>query len=69
MCNRWDLVPVVSNVSVLGDRNVVVCNDAPTTHHSDVAPASHVCVQEYFNKILKKLKEVGATSDRTNFYV
>jgi hypothetical protein len=25
--------------------------------------------QEYFNKILKRLKEVGATSDRTNFYV
>uniref|UniRef100_A0A7S0WZB3 NmrA-like domain-containing protein n=1 Tax=Chlamydomonas leiostraca TaxID=1034604 RepID=A0A7S0WZB3_9CHLO len=26
-------------------------------------------LKEYFNKILKKLKEVGATSDRTNFYV
>ncbi len=25
--------------------------------------------QEYFSKILKKLKEVGATADRTNFYV
>lgn len=26
-------------------------------------------LQEYFTKIMKKLKEVGATSDRTNFYV
>ncbi|KAG2483956.1 hypothetical protein HYH03_017202 [Edaphochlamys debaryana] len=26
-------------------------------------------LQEYFSRILKKLKEVGATSDRTNFYV
>jgi len=25
--------------------------------------------QEYYSRILKKLKEVGATSDRTNFYV
>lgn len=25
--------------------------------------------QEYFTKILKKLKEVGASADRTNFYV
>lgn len=29
-----------------------------------------VCVlQEYFSRIMKKLKEVGATADRTNFYV
>lgn len=26
-------------------------------------------LKEYFSKILKKLKEVGATADRTNFYV
>ena len=26
-------------------------------------------LQEYFTKILKRLKDVGATSDRTNFYV
>lgn len=26
-------------------------------------------LKEYFTKILKKLKEVGASSDRTNFYV
>ncbi len=26
-------------------------------------------LKEYFSRILKKLKEVGATSDRTNFYV
>jgi hypothetical protein len=28
-----------------------------------------VLLQEYFTRILKKLKQVGATSDRTNFYV
>ncbi len=28
-----------------------------------------VYLQDYFTKIMKKLKEVGATSDRTNFYV
>lgn len=26
-------------------------------------------LQEYFTRIMKKLKEVGATADRTNFYV
>jgi hypothetical protein len=26
-------------------------------------------LQEYFTRILKKLKQVGATADRTNFYV
>jgi nucleoside-diphosphate-sugar epimerase len=26
-------------------------------------------LQEYFSRIMKKLKEVGATADRTNFYV
>lgn len=26
-------------------------------------------LQEYFSKIMKRLKEVGASSDRTNFYV
>lgn len=26
-------------------------------------------LQEYFSKIMKKLKEVGASTDRTNFYV
>jgi hypothetical protein len=26
-------------------------------------------MQEYFSRIMKKLKEVGATADRTNFYV
>lgn len=26
-------------------------------------------LKEYYSKILKKLKEVGASSDRTNFYV
>jgi hypothetical protein len=28
-----------------------------------------VYLQEYYNRIMKKLKEVGATADRTNFYV
>lgn len=31
--------------------------------------AVFVFVQEYYSRIMKKLKEVGATSDRTNFYV
>jgi uncharacterized protein YbjT (DUF2867 family) len=39
----------------------------------DIDPASistlEVYLGEYFTKIMKKLKEVGATSDRTNFYV
>lgn len=26
-------------------------------------------LQEYFTRIMKKLKQVGATADRTNFYV
>jgi hypothetical protein len=26
-------------------------------------------LQEYYSRIMKKLKEVGATADRTNFYV
>ena len=28
-----------------------------------------VALQEYFGRIMKKLKEVGASTDRTNFYV
>mmetsp|Transcript_4995 Transcript_4995/g.10779 ORF Transcript_4995/g.10779 Transcript_4995/m.10779 type:complete len:366 (+) Transcript_4995:108-1205(+) len=39
----------------------------------DIDPASvqtlEDYLQDYFSKILKKLKEVGATADRTNFYV
>lgn len=38
-----------------------------------VDPASitplDVYLREYFSRIMKKLKEVGATADRTNFYV
>ncbi len=39
----------------------------------DIDPASvsglEDYLKEYFTRIMKKLKEVGATSDRTNFYV
>jgi hypothetical protein len=31
--------------------------------------AAAAALQEYFTRILKKLKQVGATADRTNFYV
>lgn len=31
--------------------------------------AACVMLQEYFARIMKKLKEVGASTDRTNFYV
>lgn len=37
-------------------------------HHLPPAILVHY-TQEYFTRILKKLKEVGATADRTNFYV
>lgn len=39
------------------------------TDAASSCPSSHDGHREYFSKILKKLKEVGATSDRTNFYV
>lgn len=39
----------------------------------DIEPASVTqlddYLKEYFSKILKKLKEVGATAERSNFYV
>ncbi len=39
----------------------------------DIEPSSVVTLEdylkEYFGRIMKKLKEVGATADRTNFYV
>lgn len=39
----------------------------------DIEPSSVATLEEYlgeyYGKILKKLKEVGATADRTNFYV
>ncbi|KAG1676392.1 hypothetical protein FOA52_001187 [Chlamydomonas sp. UWO 241] len=39
----------------------------------DIEPSSvvglDVYLKEYFTRIMKKLKEVGATSDRTNFYI
>lgn len=32
-------------------------------------PCSPVRLQAYFDRILKKLKEVGASSKQSNFYV
>jgi hypothetical protein len=48
--------------------------DARSTTHAATAattkrPHPDACAQEYFTRIMKKLKEVGATADRTNFYV
>lgn len=34
-----------------------------------IAPVLSLAVQEYFSTIMKKLKQVGATADRTNFYI
>jgi hypothetical protein len=37
--------------------------------NSASSAAAAAALQEYFTRILKKLKQVGATADRTNFYV
>jgi hypothetical protein len=40
-----------------------------TTHSMTSTTTITIKKQEYFSKIMKRLKEVGATTDRTNFYV
>lgn len=47
-------------------------NPLPCLTHNLPTPGCLLCrppPQEYFQRITKRLKEVGATADRTNFYV
>ena len=58
---------------MLSNNEVWSADMAETYRLLDMDPASvtglEQYLQEYFSRILKKLKEVGASADRTNFYV
>ncbi|PNH03567.1 hypothetical protein TSOC_010380 [Tetrabaena socialis] len=69
----WDAADRLAFAEVLSNNDVWTSDMAEVYRILELDPNSAVALedylQEYFTRIMKKLKEVGATADRTNFYV
>ncbi|GLC45882.1 hypothetical protein PLESTF_000670900 [Pleodorina starrii] len=72
---QWaaDAADRLAFAEVLSNNEVWSADMAETYRLLDMDPSSVTTLesylQDYFSRILKKLKEVGAAADRTNFYV
>ncbi|KXZ44131.1 hypothetical protein GPECTOR_73g652 [Gonium pectorale] len=72
---QWaaDAADRLAFAEVLSNNEVWSADMAETYRLLDMDPGSVTTLesylQDYFSRILKKLKEVGAAADRTNFYV